>query len=632
MKKWNDETFRTKTAGLLLLIGLILRYGLKNERWASVFFILSWILAGLEVMIEAIEDLFHGHAMEEEFLMTLASIGAILIRQSQEAAIVMVLYQTGEILEDRAIDKTKDSIASLLDIQAPLAHLREKGKRIDVEPEKLKIGDQIEIRSGERVPIDGTIIQGISTMDTSALTGESLPREVKEGDVILSGFINGGGKLTLLVEKTVENSSAARLIRLYKEASEKKARTEAFVSRFAKIYTPIVVGSAAILAFVLPLFVQGKITADWIQRGLNFLIVSCPCALVISVPVAFVSGMGTGSKRGLLFKGGAAMDALTNVSTLAMDKTGTLTKGVLSLHPFHPAPGLDPESIFRYIVAAEEGSTHPIALAVREFARNEMPETLTHPLHFDRTQDHPGRGMEAWTKDQHLILGNSAFLEEWGIQDPFREDGCEEKPATIVHVAQIEPEKKYLAHFLLQDQEKAGVPEMIQALREEGVRRLVMLTGDHAPIAKEMADKMGIQEYQADLLPEDKLLWVQKESEKSPCAFAGDGLNDAPVIAAADVGFAMGIHGSDAAIAAADIVLMNDQLSLIPEAFYLAKRTVTTAKQNIALALGVKLVILILSALGRAPIWLAVFGDVGVTLICILHSLRLYKEKPQYVK
>ncbi len=619
---WTDKSLRLKITVPLFFIGLVLEFGFKSNV-ANYLYIIIWIIAGYDVVAEALEQVLSSQLMAEQFLMSLATIGALAIFEFREAAMVMVLYQIGEELSDRAVDKAEDSVAALMDIKAPIAHLWENSKGVDIDPDQLKIGDKIVIRAGEKIPVDCTVFEGRSHIDMKALTGESMPVSVDIGDPLLSGSVNGSGRLLAMVDKLAEDSSASRMIALMKEAEENKSQAESFVRKFAKIYTPIVTAAALAMALVIPLILTGGLSTLWLKKALNFLIVSCPCAFVISVPLSFVSGMGACSKRGVLVKGGAAMEAMNQVKTLAMDKTGTLTEGQLKLQPYHPAEGVDPLETFKLIVAAEEGSTHPIAEAVRTYARETMPLALTDPIHFDKTLDRPGLGLEAWTGHKHLALGTRAFMDELGFSNDITDDECQNMPATIVHVAMLEPEKKYLAHFLLADRVKEEAPLALKNIRKYGVEKFVMLTGDRDNIAKEIAGELGIDDYRAGLLPQDKIKAVEELQSKSCLAFVGDGLNDAPVLAKADVGLAMGISGSDAAIKAADAVLMNDKLSSLVEAFRLSRYTVSVAKQNIFFALATKFIILAASVLLDIPMGLAVFGDVGVTLICVMNALRL---------
>ena len=619
---WTDKSLRLKITVPLFLIGLVLEFGLKSHV-ANYLYIIIWIIAGYDVVAEALEQVLSSQLMAEQFLMSLATIGALAMFEFREAAMVMVLYQIGEDLSDRAVDKAEDSVAALMDIKAPIAHLWENNKGVDIDPDQLKIGDKIVIRAGEKIPVDATVFEGRSHIDMKALTGESMPVTVDVGDPILSGSVNGSGRLLATVDKLAEDSSASRMIALMKEAEDNKSGAESFVRKFAKIYTPIVTSAALVMAIAIPLITTGKLSTIWLRKALNFLIVSCPCAFVISVPLSFVSGMGACSKRGVLIKGGAAMEALNKVKILAMDKTGTLTEGQLKLNPYHPAKDVDPLETFKLIVAAEEGSTHPIAEAVRTYAREAMPEALTDPVHFDKTLDRPGLGLEAWTGNKHLALGTRAFMEELGFSDDISNDECQTMPATIVHVAILEPEKKYLAHFLLADRVKEEAPLALKDIRKYGVEKFVMLTGDRENIAKEIAGKLGIDDYKAGLLPQDKIEAVKELQKDAELAFVGDGLNDAPVLAKADVGLAMGITGSDAAIKASDVVLMNDKLSSLVDAFKISQRTVTVASQNIFFAMATKFIILIASVFLNVPMGLAVFGDVGVTLICVMNALRL---------
>lgn len=619
---FSEPEFRLKLVIPIFVLGLIFEFAFKNQI-CNFLYVIVWLIAGYDVVFAAIKQLLSSQLLAEQFLMSLATIGALCMFEFREAALVMTLYQIGEELSDKAVDKAQDSIAELMDIKAPLAHLWIDGKAHDVDPESLKVGDKIVIRTGEKIPADGTIIEGMSEVDTQALTGESLPVNVDIGDPVLSGSVNGSGRLIVTVDKEASESSASRMVALMKEAEKNRSEAESFVRKFAKIYTPIVTICALLIGSIVPLVIEGHMSTTWLHKALNFLIVSCPCAFVVSVPLSFVSGMGACSKRGIIVKGGSAMEAMSRVKMLAMDKTGTLTEGKLQLNPYHPSDGVDPLETLKLIVAAEEGSTHPIAEAVRKYARSSMPESIKEPIHFDRTIDRPGLGLEAWTGEKHIALGTEAFMHKLGFANLIPQDECRNEPATIVHVAMLEPEKKYLAHFLLADKIKEETPKALKEIKSYGVEKLVMLTGDREGIAKNIANQLAIDDYKSELLPEDKIKAVQELKTNACLAFVGDGLNDAPVIATADVGLSMGISGSDASIKASDFVLMNDKISSIVDAFRMSKKTVSVAWQNIIFALATKFIILIASVFFNVPMGLAVFGDVGVTLICVVNAMRL---------
>jgi Cd2+/Zn2+-exporting ATPase len=567
------------------------------------------------VLYKATGNILHGRVFDENFLMSIASLGAFIIGEYPEAVAVMLFYQAGELLQDLAVNRSRRSIQSLLDIRPDYANLFKDGIESKVSPETVDIGHIIINKNGERVPLDGEIISGATSVDTAALTGESLPRELKEGDIVLSGSVNLNGVIKVKVIKAYGESTASKIIRLVEEASERKAPTENFITKFARYYTPAVVLAAAALSILPPLFTGDPFTL-WIGRALVFLVISCPCALVISIPLGFFGGIGAASKRGILVKGSNYLEALNRVKNVIFDKTGTLTKGVFEVVEVNPE-GISNEELLRLAAHAEHYSSHPLARATVAAYKGE--------LNYGRISEYveiAGKGVAATVDNKKILAGNSAFMQDNGI-----EKKAYSSSSAVIYFA---ADKKYIGYIALADTVKDGAKDAIISLKESDIR-VAMLTGDTESAARSVADNLGIKEYYSGLLPKDKvdkLEEIMKKSEKGVnTAFVGDGINDAPVLAVADIGIAMGGLGSEAAIEAADIVLMNDNPEKISEAISVAHVTRRVVWQNIIFALGVKAVILLLGALGFATMWAAVFADVGVALIAILNSALLGRRK-----
>ncbi len=592
----------------------------QSALWLEfALFLIPYLIAGYDVIWKAIRNIAHRQFLDENFLMTVATIGAfalVLFPESDphmaEGAAVMLFYQVGEFFQGYAVGKSRKSIADMMDIAADHANLIVDGKAQIVDPEEVSIGDQILVKVGERVPLDGVVVDGSSQLDTSALTGESVPRIVDVGTEVLSGCINMTGVLTLKVQKPYHDSTVSRILELVENASEKKARTENFITRFAKYYTPIVVALAICLA-ILPPLLAGGAWNDWVQRGLTFLVVSCPCALVISVPLSFFAGIGGASKAGILVKGGNYLEALAQVDTVVFDKTGTLTDGTFNVVAVHPVADIDPDRLLSMAAHAEAYSNHPIAVSIRD--------SYTGEIDTDRIMDvreQGGHGVTAKVDEHVVAVGNAKLMEQSGVQWY----SCE-LTGSIMHVL-IDGE--YAGHIVIADVVKSDAAQTIGELKDSGVKKTVMLTGDLEEVASAVSDSIGIDEYHAQLMPQDKVEIVERllgqESERGKLAFAGDGINDAPVLTRADVGIAMGGVGSDAAIEAADIVLVDDKPSKIAQAIRIARKTMSIVWQNIIFAIGVKVVILVLAALGIANMWIAVFGDVGVAVLAILNAMR----------
>lgn len=595
-------------------------FGTPGNIYASfVLFLVPFLIAGYDVLQKAFSNIRRGKAFDESFLMAVATIGAfatVLFPDTDphmaEGAAVMLFYQVGELFQAYAVGKSRKSISAMMDIAPDYANVEQTDGTLEqVFPDDIAVGTVIVIKPGERVPIDGVIVEGVTQLDTAALTGESVPRTAKTGDDIISGCINMTGLIRVRTTKPFGESTVARVLELVENASEKKARTENFITRFARVYTPAVTGAAAVLALG-----GGLVTgawSDWILRGLTFLVVSCPCALVISVPLSFFGGIGGASKLGVLIKGSNYLEALADVDTVVFDKTGTLTNGTFSVVAVHPEGSYTEQSLLEVAALAESFSDHPIAQSVRAAFQGELdPKRVC-----DSTND-AGHGVTANIDGKHVVVGNAKMLAASGVETP----DCE-VVGTILHVL---VDDVYAGHIVIADTVKADAEQTIRELHAAGVKRTVMLTGDREEVAAAVANQLGVDEFHAQLLPGDKVERVEAllatESGKGKLAFVGDGINDAPVLTRADVGIAMGAMGSDAAIEAADVVLMDDKPSNISRAIRVARKTMTIVWQNIIFALGIKLLILVLAALGIANMWLAVFGDVGVAIIAILNAMR----------
>lgn len=591
-----------------------------------VLFLIPYLIAGYDVLLKAARNIGNGQVFDENFLMTIATVGAfalVLFPDSQphmaEGAAVMLFYQVGELFQGYAVGKSRQSIADMMDIASDFANVMRDGKLVQVDPYEIGVGDEIVVKPGERVPLDGTIVEGSTQLDTAALTGESVPRHVEEGAEVISGCVNMTGKITVKVSKPFEQSTVSRILELVESASEKKAQTENFITRFARYYTPIVTIGALVLA-VLPPLLFGQSWSDWIERGLTFLVVSCPCALVISVPLSFFGGIGGASRLGILVKGGNYLEALSHTETVVFDKTGTLTNGSFNVVAVHPdaAAEVNPDLILSIAAHAEAYSDHPIAVSVKEAFTGEIDQSRIADV-----REEGGHGVRAVVDERVVLVGNDKLMREEGIAY----HDCE-LTGTILHVS---IDGKYAGHIIIADVVKEDAAECIKRLHAAGVRKTVMLTGDRAEVAKAVAEKLGLDEYHGKLLPEDKVNQVERllgeTSEKGKLAFVGDGINDAPVLTRADIGIAMGAMGSDAAIEAADIVLMDDKPSKIASAIRIARKTMRIVWQNIVFALGVKFAVLVLAAVGLATMWLAVFADVGVAILAILNAMRCMRVK-----
>ena len=610
------------SSAVLLLAAVLIEHTFNLPTWQLLLiYLIPYLLIGYDTLKEAAEGLLHGDAFNEHFLMSVATIGALCIgflpgaaTQFPEAVFVMLFFQVGELFEGYAEGKSKESISHLMDIRPDVANVERIGQVLVVNPEQVSIGETIIIRPGEKVPLDGVVIEGETSLNTVALTGESLPRAITVGDEVISGCVNILGVVRVRTTKDFGESTASKIIRLVQDAGEHKSKSEAFITRFARIYTPIVVLAAVLLAFLPPLL-SGHFAdtfATWLYRALMFLVVSCPCALVISVPLTFFGGIGGASRHGILVKGANYLDVLSKVRTVVFDKTGTLTHGQFAVEAVHPDQ-FDEHQLLHLAAHVEHFSTHPIGAALRDA----FPEEATDGCRVTEVEEVAGQGIRARVGEQLVCVGNEKMMEAIGAQW----HDCTHV-GTIIHVA---VDGVYAGHIVINDRIKEDSASAIASLGELGVDRLVMLTGDRKAVADDVAKKLGLSEYHAELLPTDKVALVEQYASAHKdgfMAFVGDGINDAPVLARADVGLAMGGLGSDAAIEAADVVLMDDKPSKIALAIRIARRTLAIARQNVWFAIGVKIAVLLLAAFGIATMWMAVFADVGVTVLAVLNAMR----------
>ena len=604
---------RIGAAGLLFAAAVC---GLLPEKIAVVLFVGAFLLAGADIVRQAGKNLLRGEWMDENTLMSVATIGALAIGEYPEAAMVMILYQSGEYLQHRAVEKSKRSIAELMDIRPDAAFREENGAPVKHRPEDIAVGDVIIVRSGEKIPLDGTVVEGEAAVDTAALTGESLPRVLKPGSEALSGFINTNGLLKIKVSRVYGESTAAKILKLVENAESRKAKTEKFITRFARYYTPAVV-AAAVLVAVLPPLLTDAAFSEWLKRALTFLVISCPCALVISVPLSFFAGIGGASRKGILIKGGSYLEAIARCRTIVFDKTGTLTRGSFAVSRILPVAGVAEEYLLQTAAEAENISNHPIARALRQAAGPSLPATAT----AGKAEELAGLGVRAKINGKTVLAGNRRLMEKFRINGEFGAVG-----GTVVHVAEDE---RYLGAVVIADSPKENAADALGELAALNVGS-VMLTGDAQTAAQNIADELKINRFYANLLPDGKVQKLEElmdEHSRNPgtVVFVGDGINDAPVLTRADAGIAMGGLGSDAAIEAADAVIMDDDLQKIPLAVRMARKTLRIVKQNIVFALGVKVVFLALGAGGLMTMWGAVFADVGVALLAVANALRAYR-------
>ena len=589
-----------------------------NNEWLQIaLFIISYIIVGGDVVKRAVKNIFKGQVFDENFLMSIATIGAFFIGEYPEGVAVMLFYQVGELFQSYAVGKSRKSIASLMDIRPDYANVKKGDELVKVDPDEVQIGDIIVIKAGEKIPLDGKVIEGSSMIDTSALTGESVPREVEVGSDILSGCININGVITAEVTKEFGESTVSKILDLVENASSKKSNSEQFITKFARYYTPVVGIIAVFLAIIPPLVIDGATFSDWIYRALAFLVVSCPCALVISIPLSFFGGIGGASKKGVLVKGSNYLEALAETEIVVFDKTGTLTKGVFNVQEIHPE-GVSKEELLELTAHAESYSNHPISLSLKRAYSKEIDNGRISDV-----EEISGHGVIATVDGKKVMVGNIKLMKMMDI--PYFKG---ELIGTIVHVA---VNNKYIGYIVIADEVKEDSAQAIKELKAAKIKQTVMLTGDNKSIGSKVAKELGLDKVYAELLPADKVekleeLFSQK-SKKGKLAFVGDGINDAPVLARADIGIAMGGLGSDAAIEAADVVIMTDEPSKIATTMKISKKTLKIAHQNIVFAIGIKIIVLILSAFGITTMWAAIFADVGVTIIAVLNAFRALNVK-----
>ncbi len=623
------------TAGVLILCVILEKLVLKpgdGFSWQTLcLFLVPYFLIGWRVLLKAGKNISHGQVFDENFLMALATVGALVIGEYPEAVFVMLFYRVGELFEEIAVGKSRASISSLMAIRPDSANLERDGAVTELSPDEVSVGDIIQVRPGENVPLDGTVIEGATTLDTVALTGESVPRDVAVGDAVISGCVNLTGLIRVQVTRSFGESTVSKILALVENAGERKSRSEHFVTKFARVYTPVVVISAALLAVLPPLIIDAgnfAVWSSWMYRAISFLVISCPCALVISVPLSFFGGIGGASRRGILVKGSNYLETLAGCDTVVFDKTGTLTEGRFAVEDIRPTAGIDAATLLRYAAGAESFSSHPIAKALTAAAHPDP--AILHPATAEEAAGHGVSAQVGGTADlplRQVLAGNAKLMDKRRIAH----EVCH-KPGTVVYVAL---DGEYAGYLVVADQIKSDAKDAIVDMKACGVRRTIMLTGDGDAIARSVAERLGLDEYHAGLLPADKVERLESIMKSGSAAsggknsgavaFVGDGINDAPVLARADIGIAMGGMGSDAAIEAADVVLMDDKPTAIPAAIRIARRTLRIVRQNITFALAVKLIVLVLSALnllGAYGMWIASFADVGVCVIAILNAMR----------
>ena len=610
MKK---RTIKIIISLILFIFAMVIKF--ENEIINNIIFVISYLIVGFEILKKAIRNILRGKVFDENFLMSVATIGAFAIGEYPEAVAVMLFYQIGELFQSYAVDKSRKSIASLMDIRPDYANVYREGNIETANPEEVKIGETIVIKPGEKIPLDGKIIEGKTTLDTKALTGESLPREVSEGDEVLSGCINLNGMIKIEVTKEFGESTVSKILDLVENASSKKSKSENFITKFAKYYTPTVVIIALILAIVPPLVIQGATFSDWIYRALSFLVVSCPCALVISIPLSFFGGIGGASKRGILIKGSNYLEALSNTEIAVFDKTGTLTKGVFEVQEVKSVD-ISNEELLKIAAYAENYSNHPISKSIKQAYNKPIDEK-----EIINSEELSGLGIVAKIGEKNVLVGNEKLMQEKQIEF----EKCN-KIGTIIYIA---INGKYTGYILIADKIKEDAKQTIEELKKNDIKQTIMLTGDKKEVGESVAKEVGIDKVYTELLPTDKVQKVEEllktKSPKGKLVFVGDGINDAPVLTLADIGIAMGGLGADSAIEAADIVIMTDEPSKIIKAIKLSKKTMRIVKENIVFAIFIKILVLVLTAFGLSTMWEAVFADVGVSIIAIINALRVLK-------
>ena len=613
--KMKKKLIRIIISLLLIIICLLVEF--DTNIYKDILYIVAYTIAGYDIILKAIRNILKGKIFDENFLMTIATIGAFCIKEFPEAVAVMLFYQIGELFQNYAVDKSRKSVASLMDIRPDYANVYREEEIERVDPDEVNIGEIILVKPGEKIPLDGTIVEGESMLNMQALTGESVPRKVTVNDDVLSGCINNDGILKIKVNKEFKESTVSKILDLVENASNRKSKSENFISKFAKYYTPVVVVVALLLAIIPPLIIKDASFSEWLYRALSFLVVSCPCALVISIPLSFFGGIGAASKIGVLIKGSNYLEALANTEIIVCDKTGTLTEGVFKVQEID-AIGYSDNDLLRYASYAENFSNHPISLSIKQAYGKEINEKL-----ISKTKEISGKGVKAQVDGKNILVGNEKLMRENDIK--FKKS---EKIGTTVYVA---IEGKFAGTILIADKIKDDSYKAVKLFKKNKVKKLIMLTGDQENISKSVANELNLDEYYSELLPQDKVSWVEKlmtqKSTEGKLAFIGDGINDAPVLALSDIGIAMGGIGSDAAIEAADVVIMTDEPSKIASSINISKKTMRIVRQNIIFAITVKIAVLLLSAFGITSMWTAVFADVGVSILAILNALRILKVK-----
>ena len=617
-RKMSKQLIKIIISLLLVVISLLLKF--DTELYSNILYVIAYIIVGYDIVLKAVRNIFKGKVFDENFLMTVATIGAFCIGEFPEAVAVMLFYQIGELFQSYAVDRSRKSVASLMDIRPDYANVYREDEIERVDPDEVNIGEIILVKPGEKIPLDGIVVDGESMLNTQALTGESVPRKVTVNDEVLSGCINNDGILKIKVSKEFEESTVSKILDLVENASSRKSKSENFISKFAKYYTPIVVIVSVALAVIPPLVIKEAVFSDWLYRALSFLVVSCPCALVISIPLSFFGGIGAASKIGVLIKGSNYLEALASAEIVVCDKTGTLTEGVFKVQKID-AIGYSDDELLRYAAYAEGFSNHPISISLKQAYNKEINEKLV-----TETQEISGKGVLAKVDGKMVLVGNEKIMKEYNIK--FQKS---EETGTIVYVA-INDE--FAGTILIADKIKEDSYKAVKLFKNNNVRKVVMLTGDRDNISESVANELNLDEYHAELLPQDKVSWVEKlmtqKSSGGKLIFVGDGINDAPVLALSDIGVAMGGLGSDAAIEAADVVIMTDEPSKIASSVQISKKTMRIVKQNIVFAIAVKIGVLILSAFGVSTMWEAVFADVGVSVLAIVNALRVLRIKNNY--
>ena len=617
-RKMSKQLIKIIISLLLVVISLLLKF--DTELYSNILYVIAYIIVGYDIVLKAVRNIFKGKVFDENFLMTVATIGAFCIGEFPEAVAVMLFYQIGELFQSYAVDRSRKSVASLMDIRPDYANVYREDEIERVDPDEVNIGEIILVKPGEKIPLDGIVVDGESMLNTQALTGESVPRKVTVNDEVLSGCINNDRILKIKVSKDFEESTVSKILDLVENASSRKSKSENFISKFAKYYTPIVVIVSVALAVIPPLVIKEAVFSDWLYRALSFLVVSCPCALVISIPLSFFGGIGAASKIGVLIKGSNYLEALASAEIVVCDKTGTLTEGVFKVQKID-AIGYSDDELLRYAAYAEGFSNHPISISLKQAYNKEINEKLV-----TETQEISGKGVLAKVDGKMVLVGNEKIMKEYNIK--FQKS---EETGTIVYVA-INDE--FAGTILIADKIKEDSYKAVKLFKNNNVKKVVMLTGDRDNISESVANELNLDEYHAELLPQDKVSWVEKlmtqKSSGGKLIFVGDGINDAPVLALSDIGVAMGGLGSDAAIEAADVVIMTDEPSKIASSVQISKKTMRIVKQNIVFAIAVKIGVLIFSAFGVSTMWEAVFADVGVSVLAIVNALRVLRIKNNY--